>query len=111
MQYNALFVNNSNMRKVLELYYGDILEFHRRALAFFKRPGRLLTRMLRKYQLTSISLENPFPFFLENFPNPIWVHSEQPWSPQEPCRKLGRHSRSRGSSKGANNCGEAFRRE
>jgi hypothetical protein len=46
MQYNALFVNNSNMRKVLELYYGDILEFHRRALTFFKRPGRLPTRML-----------------------------------------------------------------
>jgi hypothetical protein len=46
MQYNALFVNNSNMRKVLELYYGDILEFHRRALAFFKRPGRLPTRTL-----------------------------------------------------------------
>jgi hypothetical protein len=76
MKYNALFVNNSNMRKVLELYYSDILEFHRRALAFFKRPGMLPTRMLRKYHLTSISLETVFPFFLENIPDPVWVHSE-----------------------------------
>jgi hypothetical protein len=76
MKYNALFVNNSNMRKVLELYYSDILEFHRRALAFFKRPGRLPTRMLRKYHLTSISLETAFSFFLENIPDPVWVHSE-----------------------------------
>jgi hypothetical protein len=76
IQYSALFVNNSNMRKVLELYYSDILEFHRRALAFFKRPGKLPTRILCKYHLISISLETALSFFLENFPDPIRVYSE-----------------------------------
>ena len=33
------------MRKVLELMYGDILEFHRRALKFFSRPSELVRLM------------------------------------------------------------------
>jgi hypothetical protein len=36
---------------VLELYYCDILEFHRRALTFFKRPGRLPARITCKLHL------------------------------------------------------------
>lgn len=39
LEYQQLFENNSHMRKVLEWMYGDILEFHRRALKIFKRPG------------------------------------------------------------------------
>ena len=39
MEYSELFKQHAHMRKVLELMYGDILEFHRRALKFFSRPS------------------------------------------------------------------------
>lgn len=39
IQYEALFKNNPYMPRVLELIYYDILEFHRRALKFFKQRG------------------------------------------------------------------------
>ena len=39
-QYRALFGRSSDMQKVLGLVYTDILEFHRRALKFFKRRSQ-----------------------------------------------------------------------
>lgn len=39
LEYGELFERHAHMRKVLELMYGDILEFHRRALKFFSRPS------------------------------------------------------------------------
>lgn len=41
-EYGELFKRHAHMRKVLELMYGDILEFHRRALKFFNRPSKLI---------------------------------------------------------------------
>jgi hypothetical protein len=42
LQYEALFVNNVPMQRVLALMYTDILEFHRRALVVFKRKCKSL---------------------------------------------------------------------
>lgn len=39
LEYGEIFNRHAHMRKVLELMYGDILEFHRRALIFFSRPS------------------------------------------------------------------------
>ena len=39
LEYGEIFNRHAHMRKVLELMYGDILEFHRRALTFFRRPS------------------------------------------------------------------------
>lgn len=43
LEYGELFKRYPHMRKVLELMYGDILEFHRRALQFFSRPSEFIT--------------------------------------------------------------------
>ena len=40
-QYQAMFADNAYMQGILELIYKDILEFHRRALKFFKQRGPL----------------------------------------------------------------------
>jgi hypothetical protein len=40
-QYQALFQANPYMRRVLELIYWDILEFHTKALKYFKQKGML----------------------------------------------------------------------
>ena len=40
MQYKVLFEKNIEMRRALELYFCDILEFHYHALHVLKRPGR-----------------------------------------------------------------------
>lgn len=39
LAYQQLFEKNPHMRRVLELMYGDILEFHRHALKIFKRSA------------------------------------------------------------------------
>ena len=39
MQYQVLFDKNPEMRRALELYFCDILEFHYNALRFLTRPG------------------------------------------------------------------------
>ena len=39
MQYRELFDRNLEMRRALELYFCDILEFHYNALKFLNRPG------------------------------------------------------------------------
>jgi hypothetical protein len=39
-QYGTLFNGSPEMQKVLGLVYADILEFHRRALKFFKRRSQ-----------------------------------------------------------------------
>lgn len=39
-QYEQIF-NQPYMDSILELFYGDILEFHRRALKVFNRRGQL----------------------------------------------------------------------
>jgi hypothetical protein len=41
-QYRALFEHSSHMRKVLEMMYSDILEFHQRAIRFFSDKGGIL---------------------------------------------------------------------
>ena len=46
VKYGELFNRHAHMWKVLELIYGDILEFHRRALRFFSRPSELV-RLIR----------------------------------------------------------------
>ena len=46
LRYQSLFHDNHYVRKALELIYGDILEFHKRALRFFKRPSRFLCAAL-----------------------------------------------------------------
>lgn len=38
-QYESIFRNDSFMRKVLELFYVDVLDFHRHALKVFNRRG------------------------------------------------------------------------
>ena len=38
-QYQTLFEANPYMRRVLELIYIDILEFHAKALKYFKQKG------------------------------------------------------------------------
>lgn len=40
-KYEEIFSLDPRMQKVLEQYYEDILEFHRRALKFFSRRGEL----------------------------------------------------------------------
>ena len=78
LEYSELFKRHAHMRKVLELMYGDILEFHRRALKFFSRPSEFCTP---DYPLCSIdtvhySLETAVSFFMENFPNSIPTHPQ-----------------------------------
>jgi hypothetical protein len=41
-QYQGLFQRNLNMRKVLALIYSDILEFHTKALKYFRQRSRLI---------------------------------------------------------------------
>jgi hypothetical protein len=41
MHYQCLFERNPEMRRALDLYYCDILEFHYHALQFLSRPGEL----------------------------------------------------------------------
>jgi hypothetical protein len=36
-QYQTLFARNPHMRKVLEMIYADILEFHKKALKYFQQ--------------------------------------------------------------------------
>ena len=38
-QYQNLFERNPHMRRVLELIYMDILEFHKKALKYFQQRG------------------------------------------------------------------------
>jgi len=45
-QYESLFVQHSEMRKILVLIYGDILEFHMRAIRFFEHPGTFTCLLL-----------------------------------------------------------------
>ena len=40
MKYKALFETNPELRKALEFYFCDILEFHFHALRFLNRPGK-----------------------------------------------------------------------
>ena len=42
MEYGELFKQHSHMRNLLEMIYGDILEFHKRALKFFSRPSEFI---------------------------------------------------------------------
>lgn len=46
-QYEVLFIHHTEMRKILVLIYGDILEFHMRAIRFFEHPGRFTCLLLR----------------------------------------------------------------
>ncbi|KAL9608549.1 MAG: hypothetical protein Q9167_006625 [Letrouitia subvulpina] len=39
MKYSALFETNPELRRALEFYYCDILEFHAHAMKFLNRPG------------------------------------------------------------------------
>jgi len=39
-QYESLFKDNPHMYTVLELIYTDILEFHRKALSYFKQRSK-----------------------------------------------------------------------
>jgi hypothetical protein len=41
-QYQGLFQRNLNMRRVLALIYSDILEFHTKALKYFRQRSRLM---------------------------------------------------------------------
>ena len=42
-QYQALFQRNPSMRKVLALIYNDILEFHKKALKYFRQRSKLIS--------------------------------------------------------------------
>lgn len=39
-QFQTLFESNQYMRRVLEMIYSDILEFHKRAIRFFSNRGK-----------------------------------------------------------------------
>ena len=41
-QYQALFQRNPSMRKVLVLIYNDILEFHKKALKYFRQRSKFI---------------------------------------------------------------------
>jgi hypothetical protein len=77
-QYQALFQANPYMRRVLELIYWDILEFHTKALKYFKQKGML--RIVFRYGAgTKIlsSLETAFSGNLENISDTIFWNSRQ----------------------------------
>lgn len=42
IKYKALFETNPELRRALEFYFCDILEFHTHAMKFLNRPGDLL---------------------------------------------------------------------
>jgi hypothetical protein len=77
-QYQALFQANPYMRRVLELIYWDILEFHTKALKYFKQKGML--RIVFCYKVgTKIlsSVETTFSCNMENFSDTIFWNSRQ----------------------------------
>jgi hypothetical protein len=43
-QYQAFFQRNPNMRKVLALIYNDVLEFHKKALKYFRQRSKLIKK-------------------------------------------------------------------
>jgi hypothetical protein len=42
-QYEELFGTDHHIRRVLALMYGDILDFHKRAIRFFSGRGKSIT--------------------------------------------------------------------
>jgi hypothetical protein len=49
MQYERLFSEDPNMKKVLGYLYKDVLEFHRRALHYFRQPSMRSSLDPRRY--------------------------------------------------------------
>ena len=49
VQYQALFDSNPDMRRALELYFCDILEFHHHALKFLNKAGRSFIALRTTY--------------------------------------------------------------
>ena len=76
MEYSELFKQHAHMRKVLELMYGDILEFHRRALKFFSRPSEWtrLDFLGCLVNIAYLSLETAISFVMENVQNSVPIH-------------------------------------
>ncbi len=52
LQYEKLFSEDPNMKRVLTYLYKDVLEFHRRALKYFQQPSK------HPIQATAILLVN-----------------------------------------------------
>jgi len=42
LQYEKVFSEDDNMKRVLGYLYKDVLEFHRRALKYFQQPSKLI---------------------------------------------------------------------
>ena len=67
------------MRRALELYYCDILEFHYNALQFLSRPGEFLHVLfsLESDKVDSKRMEKALQLFLEDIRNAISTYSGQ----------------------------------
>jgi hypothetical protein len=77
-QYQSLFQANPYMRRVLDLIYWDILEFHTKALKYFKQKGT--SRIVFCHDLGTkilLSVETTFSSNLENFSDTIFWNSRQ----------------------------------
>jgi hypothetical protein len=107
-QYEVMFYRNPYMRKVLELIYVDILEFHKKALRYFKqRSERLSISSKDCPRLTTLvpSVEAAILGHMENISYKIWWNFGEPSTTQKPGRKSGKLSSLRGVSKSEGSSG------
>jgi hypothetical protein len=84
-KYQSLFENKPHMRRVLEMIYIDILDFHAKALSYFRQKSINLSSLMLYYgaDLNSISVAKALRFNLENVPNTIFgTHRELQASPK-----------------------------
>ena len=89
--------------------YGDILEFHRRALKFFNRPSEFILLFSPHCCFDNIvcySLETIVPFILENVQDSISVHPQQFKPAQKFGGKPGKLGRVRTVEGSPNSCTE-----
>lgn len=78
-KYQSLFDNKPHMRRVLEMIYIDILDFHAKALCYFRQKSITLSSLMLDCDadLNSISVAKALRLNLENVPNPIFgTHRE-----------------------------------
>lgn len=59
-QYQALFERNPNMQKVLALIYSDILEFHKKALKYFRQRSKFVWEKKIMFLLIRLQLGDNF---------------------------------------------------
>jgi len=84
-KYQSLFNNKPHMRRVLEMIYIDVLDFHAKALSYFRQKSIMLSSLMLECDanLTSISVAKALPLNLENVPNTIFrTHRELQASPK-----------------------------